>query len=134
MSKPKANDEPVTLELLASRCYTNYPKAKWIVFCEAMLGIGFDLTLYEARETVSKYITVWKDGRSFKVRYSNHMPNLERLNRGDCDFFVGKTQRFTTNSRQAIEAVKRFFGLEPDPSIKMPAEYADHRLLFESEG
>lgn len=119
----KLVDEPVTHELLESKHNSRYPKLKWIEFCEVMLGLGFTLTVYEARETASKYITVRSEGRSFKVRYSNHPPAYNRLICDDCDFFVGKTQRFTTNTRQAIEAVRRFFGLEADPTIKMPSWY-----------
>lgn len=45
-----------------------YPKARWIGFCETMLGLGYSLKMYEVER--SKYITVFNLGRSFKVRFS----------------------------------------------------------------
>jgi len=44
---------------------------------------------YDAVTTVSKYVTIRKNKKQFKVRFSNHKPNkgkeIDRL----CDFFVG---------------------------------------------
>lgn len=85
-----------------------FPKPKWIEFCEVMIDLGFKLHMYEARKTVSKYITVINGDKKFKVRFSNHRPIKERESNGDCDFFVGITNFKVTNTDQAIEAVKKF--------------------------
>ena len=86
-----------------------YSKAKWILFCEALLEAGYKLSLYEARNTYSKYVTVIKDGRRFKVRFSNHKPIKHREIKGDCDFFVGVTNLGTTTTSEALKAVQDFF-------------------------
>jgi hypothetical protein len=119
----KANDLVVSMEYLESRVHPDHGPAKWIEFCAEMIGLGFRVILYEARETVSKYITVvdpTDSRRRYKVRFSNHPPHRSRFESSDCDFFVGKTPSYTTNSRQAIEATRRFFGLERDDTIRMP--------------
>lgn len=110
----KANNCPVTHGLLEARYERSrvkgYSKQKWIVFCEAMLAMGFHVTLYEARRTFSKYITVSAAGRFYKVRFSNHRPIRAREEANDCDFFVGVCNHTTTTTDDAIAAVKDYFG------------------------
>ena len=74
----------------AHSAYYGYKKQKWIEFCEVMLAEGYQVSLYEARETVSKYVTVTDPilGVGFKVRFSNHKPIKQREVERDCDFFV----------------------------------------------
>ncbi|NVM43163.1 hypothetical protein HWX16_23035 [Ochrobactrum intermedium] len=89
-----------------------YQKPKWIGFCETVLRAGLTVRLYEARRTVSKYVTVSNsDGRSFKVRFSNHKPIAAREAKGDCDFFVGVTNQTVTTTSQALAATLSFFGI-----------------------
>lgn len=113
----KADRLEVTVKYISNRAaaYKNagYPKAKWMEFCEVLLKDEYSLILHEAKQTNSKYITVCKDGKTFKVRFSNHKPILERELRGDCDYFVGVTNLRTTNTAMALEAVKKYFeGIE----------------------
>lgn len=86
-----------------------YEKQKWVFFCETLLERGYEMTLYEARQTVSKYITVRKDGKTFKVRFSDHKPIAHREANGDCDFFVGRTNLGISNTHNALHAVESFF-------------------------
>lgn len=83
----------------------NFPKQKWIIFCEAMLDEGYEVYLYEAKTTVSKYITVVGGSKSFKVRFSNHKPNKQKEIFKDCDFFVGMTHLGVSTYNHAINAV-----------------------------
>lgn len=110
----KADNCPVTAALLNERAERSialgYQKQKWISFCEAMLAMGFNVSLYEARKTVSKYITVESGARYFKVRFSNHRPIRAREEANDCDFFVGVSNLTTTTTDQAIAAVREYFG------------------------
>ena len=110
----KANNCPVTHGLLEARYERSrakgYAKQKWIVFCEAMLAMGFHVTLYDARRTFSKYLTVSFSGRFYKVRFSNHRPIRSREEANDCDFFVGVCNHATTTTDDAIAAVKEYFG------------------------
>lgn len=87
-----------------------YQKQKWVEFCEAMMDLGYELTLYEARRTVSKYITVHNKPKrkTFTVRFSNHRPIRYREEAGDCDFFAGVTNHTVTTTAQAIKAAKDF--------------------------
>jgi hypothetical protein len=114
----KATNMRVTRQFLAQRTAKaerqGYPKYKWIEFCEAMLDLGYDLHLYEARTTFSKYITVSKNWKSFKVRFSNHRPAKERQENGDCDFFVGVSHGLVTTTAMAIEAVKNCLDAQRD--------------------
>lgn len=87
-----------------------YVKPKWIGFCETMLAKGYVLTLYEARETFSKYITVSKSGfKPYKVRFSNHKAIYAREMNGDCDFFVGVGNLKVTTTEHAILATDAHF-------------------------
>lgn len=83
-----------------------FPKSKWIGFCETMLDRGYEVFLYEAKKTVSKYVTVVNpySGHRFKVRFSNHKPIKERERNNDCDFFVGRTNFRVTTTADAIKA------------------------------
>lgn len=106
----------VTAEFLAFReqraAAKGFPKAKWIFFCEEMLRAGLSVNLYEAKRTVSKYITVSHGGKSFKVRFSNHLPIKSREEAADCDFFVGICNTTTTTTPQAIAATFAFFAMQ----------------------
>lgn len=111
----KANNDIVTSDFLGYRSQRvekkGFQKPRWIYFCEALLAKGYVLELYEARKTVSKYVTVKKEGfPSFKVRFSNHKPIPHREIAGDCDFFVGHTNLTITNTEQAFRAVAKHFG------------------------
>ena len=87
----KAYNQYITEDFLKSRENTDKPIQKWILFCRYFMSKGYKIRLYEARKTVSKYITLIKDGKSCKVRFSNHRPIREREKNKDCDFFVGVT-------------------------------------------
>lgn len=116
----KATNLPVTppylqrrVEALAER---GYSKPKWVGFCETMLAHGFTVSLYEARKTVSKYVTVSAPGMApYKVRFSNHRPIRHREAAGDCDFFVGVNHNTVSTTEQAIEATLKHFGIEVTP-------------------
>lgn len=117
--KPKkATNKIVDIGYLRSRASYlesgGFKKSKWIVFCEEMLRLGLVCELYEARQTVSKYITVRlpEDRRkSFKVRFSDHKPIYHRELEGHCDFFVGRTNLKITTTQQAIAAACEFFSV-----------------------
>ena len=120
----KANRLIVTKEFLDSRVSAQYGKQAWIRFCERMMSEGFVCELYEARQTVSKYVTVIDCERKFKVRFSNHKPIHAREVRGDCNFFVGITNLGTTNTSQAIAEALYFFNAKPRTKIPKTPEFA----------
>lgn len=100
-----------------------YPKQKWIIFCETMLSLGFDVFLTEAQQTRSKYVQIERNQRVFRVRFSDHKPIQSREINKDCDFFVGITNLATTTTNQAIMAVKLYFGIPIDGPAFAPAEF-----------
>lgn len=86
-----------------------FPAPKWAAFSWYMLDQGFFVSLYRAKKTNSKYVTVSKGSKKFKVRFSDHKPIRKREANGDCDFFVGITNYKVTNTKMAIEAVFDYF-------------------------
>lgn len=111
----KATNLKLTQQYLVSRADSlvaaGYPKSKWIGFCEVFIAEGYTVHLYEARRTVSKYVTISDgSGKSFKVRFSNHRPIPAREAGGDCDFFVGVTNQEVTTTEQALAAAENYFG------------------------
>ena len=111
----KATNKRVTKAFLSERVSravaAGYSKQKWVEFCEEMLDRGYNLRIYEARQTASKYITVYANGgkQGFKVRFSNHKPNKGKEMSADCDFFVGITHTGVRTTAQAIAAVDAHF-------------------------
>ena len=108
----RARDLPLTLEYLKTRVSKEFGKQKWITFCETLIGEGFSLSLYEAKKTYSKYITV-RDNlqplKPFRVRFSNHKPTFKKENQKDCDFYVGVGNNGTYTTEDALKAVRKFF-------------------------
>lgn len=104
----KATDLTVTRSYLCERAARlekgGYQVSRWIEFCFVMLRCGYEVSLYEARKTFSKYITVKNGDWWYKVRFSNHRPIRAREAQGDCDFFVGITNFQTTTTNMAIIA------------------------------
>jgi hypothetical protein len=110
----KVTNQLLTLEYLDARITQKFGPAKWMQFARHFIETGFDVELYEARQTVSKYLTVIsKDGRKYKVRFSNHAPILEREINGDCDYFVGRTNLRVTTTDMAIINTELFFARSP---------------------
>lgn len=82
-----------------------YDTPKWVQFCKLMLPYCDRLHVYEAKTTVSKYITVVKGREAIKVRFSNHKPNKFKEATGDSDFFVGLTNWGCTKTEDAVAYV-----------------------------
>jgi len=88
----------VSLELLRSYKrkaeQRDYGVPKWLQFAlhfAEQYGVKRDVkvSLYSARKTYSKYVTISANGENVKVRFSNHKPNFEKELNNDCDYFVG---------------------------------------------
>lgn len=131
----KANNVRVTKNFLFQRVSDakakGYEKAKWIEFCEKMLAEGYHVKLYEARKTVSKYVTVifpHDPSQKFKVRFSNHRPIKHREVSGDCDFFVGVTNLGVTTTDQAVKATLEYFKQEKEKKNAKPEKNYDNAL------
>lgn len=105
--------DTVFLERRAKSCLAKgFTKQKWISFCEVLLEKGFTIKLYEARETVSKYITIYQNDKYYRVRFSNHKPNYSREKNKDCDFFVGVTHTGVRTTNDALKAIGDFYGIK----------------------
>lgn len=120
----KAVNIPVTNTFLNSRetvtLSAGYNTPKWIEFCRYFLKAGFKIYLYEARQTVSKYITLKKENIKdveFKVRFSNHKPIKSRELGKDCDFFVGKTHTGIRTTHDAKMAALHFFNSKENNDV-----------------
>lgn len=112
-SKMKATNYKVTVPFLKLRVGDGrYGTSKWIQFCYDQMEKGRAVFLTEARDTVSKYVTVTGPfDLQFKVRFSNHKPIKFRELRGDCDFFVGICNFGTTTLDDAIKATEEYFNV-----------------------
>lgn len=123
----RARNLIVTREYLAARRQASQHEPKWIYFCEFMLAKGLTVSLYEAKETVSKYVTVsLADRGEFKVRFSNHKPNKYKEVNRFCDFFVGYNNLENTTTQQAIFATLNKFGIP----YNEPKESELHDFLY----
>lgn len=113
-AQSKITNQLLTLEFLdqRERSFDKYERPKWMYFARHFLEKGWQVELYEARQTFSKYLTVIYNNRRYKVRFSNHKPILEREINGDCDYFVGRTNLRTTNTDSAIMATEIFLEME----------------------
>lgn len=113
----KAKGLIVTSDFLQGRyapaVKAGYAKPQWARFCEEMMSRGFSVTLYEARETKSKYVTVTQGNRSFKVRFSDHPPSRFKERNKFCDFFVGWNNFSVASTDDAIDATLTHLGLPP---------------------
>lgn len=86
-----------------------WPVSKWIIFCEQLLARGYQVVVYEAKTTRSKYVYVVKDRRQFKVRFSNHKPRFDAQIGNDSDFYVGVSHGLVTTTDDALKAVEQYF-------------------------
>lgn len=91
---------------------TQYSIPKYITFIRRCLEAGYQVKLYNAQKTVSKYVTVSRGKKkTFKVRFSNHKPIAEREARNDCDFFVGVNNFQVTTMEDAWKATQEYLGV-----------------------
>lgn len=86
-----------------------YPCPKWLIFCKLFIDEGFDVRVYFAKKTVSKYCYIRLGKKCYKVRFSNHSPSDRKVITGDCDFFVGRTRYGITSTEDAIFSTRKFF-------------------------
>lgn len=68
----------------------DYPKPKYIEFIEYFMNLGFQVSLYNAQTTVSKYVFIKKGEKEIKVRFSNHAPNPSQEYSKDSDYYIGR--------------------------------------------
>ena len=97
-----------TLNYLGKKESKNNPQ-KWIYFSRFFINAGFDVYVYEAKTTYSKYIYVVKAEKVFKVRFSNHKPNFNKEKNQDSDFYVGHGNLGITTTQQAIHKTLDYF-------------------------
>ena len=86
-----------------------FPVAKWIRFCKEFVDLGFSVSLYKSKISVSKYIYIKKFGRTKKVRFSNHKPNYWKEKNGDCDYFVGISNSQIITTEVVAKKIKKYF-------------------------
>jgi hypothetical protein len=90
-----------------SQSYTAYPVPKWIKFCYTMLKYNFEVYLYRAHTTVSKYVYVRnpRNMKQVKIRFSNHMPAITKELQQDCDFYTGVSNTGVITTEDIIPQV-----------------------------
>lgn len=83
----------------------NFPIPKWIVFAETLLRKGWKVKLYRAIHTYSKYLTITKRDKKYKIRFSDHKPSRIKEEEKDCDFFVGRSHNQVCTTEQVLEKI-----------------------------
>jgi hypothetical protein len=95
------------------RLIDDYPKQyatpKYLLFIQWAIEQQYRVTLYMPATTRSKYVTLYRGKKLFKIRFSDHRPIKAREEKGDCDFFVGRTNFTVTTTEDAKQAVRNFF-------------------------
>lgn len=105
----------VTREFLDRRVGNGkYGRSVWVRYCDVMLDQGYAVEIYEAKDTVSKYITVTGNfDITYKVRFSNHPPSYVRMLDSDVNMVVGYSRdgiRWTLED--AIIATLKWFDVD----------------------
>lgn len=98
-----------------SQAHPEYPTPMWLRFIQICVNKGLRVDVYEAKTTVSKYITLRSHEcpTILKVRFSEHKPTTDN----DADIFVGldpNGRRWSTKS--AIRYVGITYGWELPPN------------------
>jgi len=62
----------------------------YLQFMEWACGNGFEVKLYEAKSTESKYVFLQNKTHKYKIRFSTHPIPAYKDKLTDCDFLVGK--------------------------------------------
>lgn len=84
----------------------SYPIPRWVLFVYTLTEENLDVRVKQSRSTFSKYVFVRTGGnkRWLKIRFSDHAPNQEQVERGDSDLYVcrvksgGSVKVFDTQS------------------------------------
>ena len=84
---------------------SRYSLPKWISFCETMLELGYEVSVYMSKTTFSKYVYVSNGKKTVKIRFSNHKPNYTKEIEKDSDFYVGVNNKVVTTTEQVIPQV-----------------------------
>lgn len=84
-----------------------YPVPKWIQFSEQMIKQGWEVAVYPAKTTVSKYIYINKNETSLKICFSNHKANNEKETFKDCDYYVGIGNNEVMITERLIEIINQ---------------------------
>jgi len=92
---------------------SGFPTQKWVLFCRVCLDRRWTVRIRPAETTRSKYILVISKGKRRKVRFSDHRPNREREENGDCDILVGakNSEGKWINWEEAIILIKNYFAI-----------------------
>lgn len=90
----------------------NYSKPKYIEFIEFFYNLGFEVGLYRAKTTASKYVFIKKGNKEIKIRFSNHLPNPLKEEKHDSDYYVGrKHDRKWISSEEIKKLVLKEFSI-----------------------
>jgi hypothetical protein len=84
--------------------------SRWVAFSDIMLGLGYEVDVYRVQGTRSRYVRVYVGKEYYKVRFSDHAPNLTRENYNDCDYYVGVSNHSVGRMMEAVRRAKEHLG------------------------
>lgn len=97
------------LDIIKPRYARNqYPIPKWIIFTEQLLQWNWQIFLYRAKSTYSKYLYISKGKQTIKVRFSNHKPNKFNQVNNDSDYYVGISHSESLTTEALLEKLSLY--------------------------
>lgn len=85
-------------------------KPNWVKFCEKLLNDNFSVILYiPILRTESRYLTIIKNCKMMKIRYSDHAPVLKNWMQSDIDLYIGPSNKGMLNENQALKVIRLYF-------------------------
>lgn len=84
-------------------------KPKWLLFVENLINDKFQVIMYLPLHTDSIYLTLIKNNKMLKIRYSSHTPKLDTYLKGNINLYVGPLNQGMLSERQVINAIKLYF-------------------------
>lgn len=82
-------------------------KPRWVKFCEKLLNKNYIVFLSYVAKSI--YITVIKNNKMVKLRYSNHLPKFESFMDGKIDYYVGYGEDFFISQNEILNILELRF-------------------------
>lgn len=89
----------------------NFPIPKWLQFLDIMAEHGVSTRIYVAKSSVSKYVYADANGRTVKLRFSEHPPSKAQIASGDSDIYVGVSALYVCTTEMAVAATLKKLGV-----------------------
>lgn len=90
------------------RFYT-VEKPEWVEFCELLMNNNYNVFLYLSKKTKSVYLSIVKNRKMVKIRFSDHTPNFQEWLKGDIDFCLGDKRKGMLSKSEVLDILNIYF-------------------------